>query len=44
MEVLIPKELDFVVERAFKQGRKEKNRTPQWVLGSPLQLCCLLLV
>ena len=35
MEVPIPKELDFVVERALKQGRKKKkNRTPQWVLGS----------
>lgn len=35
MKVPIPKELDFVVERALKQGRKKKkNRTPQWVLGS----------
>lgn len=35
MEVPIPKELDFVVEKALKQGRKKKkNRTPQWLLGS----------
>jgi len=35
MKVPIPKELDFVVERALKQGqKKKKNRTPQWVLGS----------
>ncbi|WCH46029.1 RsiV family protein [Lysinibacillus sp. OF-1] len=35
MEVPIPKELDFVVESALKQGRKKKkNRTPQWLLGS----------
>lgn len=35
MKVPIPKELDFVVEKALKQGRKKKkNRTPQWVLGS----------
>ncbi|KPN89703.1 DUF3298 domain-containing protein [Lysinibacillus sp. ZYM-1] len=34
-EVSIPKELDFVVERALKQGRKKrKNRAPQWLLGS----------
>lgn len=35
MKVPIPKELDFVVEKALKQGqKKKKNRTPQWVLGS----------
>ncbi len=35
MEVPIPKELDFVVEKALKQGRKKKkNRIPQWLLGS----------
>ncbi|WP_431812088.1 RsiV family protein [Lysinibacillus sp. FW12] len=35
IEVPIPKELDFVVEKALKQGRKKKkNRTPQWLLGS----------
>lgn len=35
MEVPIPKELDFVVEKALKQGKKKKkNRTPQWLLGS----------
>ncbi|WP_336635071.1 RsiV family protein [Lysinibacillus fusiformis] len=34
-DVSIPKELDLVVERALKQGRKKKkNRTPQWLLGS----------
>ena len=34
-EVPIPKELDFVVENALKQGKKKKrNRAPQWLLGS----------
>ncbi|MGE7093211.1 DUF3298 domain-containing protein [Lysinibacillus sp. NPDC048646] len=34
-EVPIPKELDFIVENALKQGKKKKkNRTPQWLLGS----------
>ncbi|MGE8000333.1 DUF3298 domain-containing protein [Lysinibacillus sp. NPDC093190] len=34
-EVPIPKELDFVVENALKQGKKKrKNRTPQWLLGT----------
>ncbi|MCH7323932.1 DUF3298 and DUF4163 domain-containing protein [Solibacillus sp. MA9] len=34
-EVPIPKELDFVVEKALKQGtKKRKNRAPQWLLGS----------
>lgn len=34
-EVSIPKELDFVVENALKQGKKKrKKRAPQWVLGS----------
>ncbi|MET4563139.1 hypothetical protein ABIA69_004332 [Lysinibacillus parviboronicapiens] len=33
--VPIPKELDFIVENALKQGKKKKkNRTPQWLLGS----------
>ncbi len=34
-EVPIPKELDFIVENALKQGKKKKkNRTPKWLLGS----------
>ncbi|KOP78484.1 anti-sigma factor [Lysinibacillus sp. FJAT-14745] len=34
-EVPIPKELDFVVENALKQGKKKrKNRAPQWLLGT----------
>ncbi|MFE3574928.1 RsiV family protein [Lysinibacillus sp. NPDC059133] len=34
-EIPIPKELDFVVENALKQGKKKKkNRAPQWLLGS----------
>lgn len=34
-EVSIPKELDFVVENALKQGKKKrKKRAPQWLLGS----------
>lgn len=34
-EVPIPKELDFVVENALKQGKKKKkNKAPQWLLGS----------
>ncbi|WP_374966311.1 DUF3298 domain-containing protein [Lysinibacillus sp. RS5] len=34
-EIPIPKELDFVVEKALKQGKKKrKNRAPQWLLGS----------
>ncbi|MFJ7666263.1 DUF3298 domain-containing protein [Lysinibacillus sp. NPDC097195] len=34
-DVPIPKELDFVVENALKQGKKKKrNRAPQWLLGS----------
>jgi len=34
-EVSIPKELDFVVENALKQGKKKrKKRAPQWFLGS----------
>ncbi|KOS61390.1 DUF3298 domain-containing protein [Lysinibacillus agricola] len=34
-EVPIPKELDFVVENALKQGKKKrKKRVPQWLLGS----------
>ncbi|MFJ6209553.1 DUF3298 domain-containing protein [Lysinibacillus sp. NPDC092081] len=34
-EVPIPKELDFVVESALKQGKKKrKNRAPQWLLGT----------
>jgi hypothetical protein len=34
-DVPIPKELDFVVESALKQGkRKKKNRGPQWLLGT----------
>ncbi|MFJ8088964.1 DUF3298 domain-containing protein [Lysinibacillus sp. NPDC095746] len=34
-EVSIPKELDFVVENALKQGKKNrKKRAPQWLLGS----------
>ncbi len=33
--VSIPKELDFVVENALKQGKKKrKKRAPQWLLGS----------
>lgn len=32
--VTIPKELDFVVEKAIRQGRKKKKRAPQWLLGS----------
>jgi len=33
-EVSIPKELDFVVENALKQGKKKrKKRAPQWLLG-----------
>lgn len=34
-EIPIPKELDFIVEKALKQGKKKrKNRAPQWLLGS----------
>lgn len=34
-EVSIPKELDFVVEKALKQGKKKrKKRAPKWLLGS----------
>lgn len=34
-EVPIPKELDFVVENALKQGKKKKRKkVPQWLLGS----------
>lgn len=34
-KVPIPKELDFVVERALHQGKKKrKKRAPQWLLGS----------
>ena len=34
-EVPIPKELDFVVEKALKQGKqKRKKRTSRWLLGS----------
>lgn len=34
-KVPIPKELDFVVERALQQGKKKrKKRAPQWLLGS----------
>ncbi|ATP39943.1 anti-sigma factor [Solibacillus sp. R5-41] len=34
-EVPIPKELDFVVEKALKQGtKKRKNQAPLWLLGS----------
>ena len=32
--VPIPKELDFVVENALKQGKKKKKRSPQWLLGT----------
>ena len=35
MKVLIPKELDFVVEKHLSKVEKEKNRTPQWVLDLP---------
>lgn len=30
----IPKELDFIVENALKQGKKKKRRSPQWLLGT----------
>ena len=30
----IPKELDFIVENALKQGKKKKKRSPQWLLGT----------
>ena len=34
-DVPIPKELDFIVESALKQGkRKKKIRGPQWLLGT----------
>ncbi len=34
-DVPIPKELDFIVESAIKQGkRKKKKRGPQWLLGT----------
>lgn len=33
-DVQIPKELDFVVENALKQGKKKKKRSPQWLLGT----------
>lgn len=34
-EVPIPKELDFVVEKALKQGKQtRKKRTSRWLLGS----------
>lgn len=30
----IPKELDFIVENALKQGKKKKRRSPHWLLGT----------
>ncbi|KMY42810.1 RsiV family protein [Peribacillus loiseleuriae] len=33
-EVPIPKELDFVVKNALRQGKKKKKRSLQWLLGS----------
>lgn len=30
----IPKELDFVVENALKQGKRKKKRSPKWLLGT----------
>lgn len=45
MKVPIPKELDFVVERALKQGRKKKKIVHlNGSLDLPLQPCYLLLV
>lgn len=45
MEVPIPKELDFVVESALKQGRKKKKIAHHnGYLDQRLRLCCLQLV
>lgn len=44
IEVPIPKELDFVVEKALKQGRKKKKTVHHnGYLVQLLQLCYLLL-